>query len=316
MIRVTVPALFALAFGLAITATADDADRAKELRAEIAALKAKLATMESELSSLGPTMHKRTEVAKIGDLLIGVSEAEGKYVNVTDGFRVPADGPHFVVVVAVLNTSETKLTSFKGWGPNAATPGGSASLTDELGNSYKPIRFEVPFRVVGQLSGATTARPGEPVTDVLVFERPVGAARKVTLSLDASNAGGSGDIRFLLGDVRPAEAKNTELTEARRKEMLKLLEPFAERVKNGHPDGKKHVAKNVSSEIKIANHEPKAVLVWTDGKSGGMTASFEIEDGKKLRLYAVTAKSGNLTRQTADPKNHALYGWWKLLAAE
>ena len=71
-----------------------------------------------------------------------------------------------------------------------------STLTDNLGNSYRPVSFG--FSAIPEKQTVSESiYPGKSVTDHLVFELPVNAAESLTLSMPASRAGGTkGTIRF------------------------------------------------------------------------------------------------------------------------
>jgi len=106
------------------------------------------------------------------------------------------DQPALLVRLRLTNTSEEEKFEYEGWG----TSGRSKSFvqaTDDKGNTYKLKHF--PKAVVeGRHTQAVSLYPGETVEDLMVFERPLPAAKYVRLVLPASVVGKTGDLRFEL----------------------------------------------------------------------------------------------------------------------
>ncbi len=69
-----------------------------------------------------------------------------------------------------------------------------ATLSDNFDNTYKRIGFG-GNDPVGR-AGADSIYPGESASDVLIFERPLGAIEYLDLEMPASNFGGTGMLRL------------------------------------------------------------------------------------------------------------------------
>jgi uncharacterized small protein (DUF1192 family) len=99
-------------------------------------------------------------------------------------------------LIAVFNLDEAKKLNYSTWGADAFKLGGSsASLGDDIGNTYKRIHYgatELPF---GRRDNESVY-PGKAVTDVLVFEIPVAKAKVLTLTLPLENVGGKGEVKI------------------------------------------------------------------------------------------------------------------------
>jgi hypothetical protein len=106
---------------------------------------------------------------------------------------------YLVAVVTVKNFSATKKIDFTGWGSNMFRA--MAWVADDLGNNYKMISFGTGKVAAGQ--DEVAIYPQQHVTDILVFEMPVNAARKFTLNLRGENVGWHKDIEipFTLDDI-------------------------------------------------------------------------------------------------------------------
>jgi hypothetical protein len=136
-------------------------------------------------------------VSTIGAITVKATGARVDTVPMK-GSRGPAyrsEDRRLMVALEISNASDTKKVDYLGWSVRDSATG-SATLTDDLGNTYR--RFSAPSfggGPVGQLT-ATSIYPGKSVTDLLVFEPPVEGAREFTLELDAGNVGEAGKFRL------------------------------------------------------------------------------------------------------------------------
>jgi hypothetical protein len=128
---------------------------------------------------------KETEISQIGVIDFG------------EDLRWVAGPPSFYIYLTVENITRTKKVDYTSW---ANRDGGTASLRDDLGNTYHAEA--VSARVAKGLWGAKTGlhirsravNPGEQFDDFVVFQRPVKAATSLRLTLPRSNYGGRGSI--------------------------------------------------------------------------------------------------------------------------
>lgn len=96
------------------------------------------------------------------------------------------------IKVRITNRRDAKKVDYKSW---SAAGGGflhAASLRDDLDNSYKRISFGFGDTIIGQLR-TESIYPFKSVTDLLVFEVPIGRAKFLKLELPARAYGGSDD---------------------------------------------------------------------------------------------------------------------------
>ncbi|MFO0845931.1 MAG: hypothetical protein U0797_26715 [Gemmataceae bacterium] len=105
--------------------------------------------------------------------------------------------PLLMVQVDLLNTNPTRKVDYTSWASrDVPTTGGRATLTDNLGNTYKQIDFGPGSYPAGAVGGAASVYPDKPVSDVLVFEVPLKAATHLDLELPGRNCGAEGAARF------------------------------------------------------------------------------------------------------------------------
>lgn len=128
----------------------------------------------------------------IGDvrvLIAGASMDCTGYISILGRHEVTEE-TNLNIIVGVSNSNPARTIGFVGW----STERGGAKLTDELGNSYRQVTFGVGRIVVGSTESATLYADSM-AQDVIVFERPVPAAKILTLQLSAENFGGKGSIK-------------------------------------------------------------------------------------------------------------------------
>ncbi|MFO0811209.1 MAG: hypothetical protein U0746_21475 [Gemmataceae bacterium] len=125
-----------------------------------------------------------------GDVKLAVSYAtvdRTLYRNILDQPAESAD-VHLNVYVAVANMNPARKIGYTAWSIRAD----GIRLTDDLGNAYRRIDMGLEN---GLRNSDTTLYSDRPIPDLIVFERPVPAAKVLTLELPAANFGGSGVLR-------------------------------------------------------------------------------------------------------------------------
>jgi len=93
------------------------------------------------------------------------------------------------VTVLVYNTDSKRKINFTTWQ-------GTATLSDEHGNSYKAVEPRSRSPYDGQPAENASIYPGSAYGDAVCFEPPVAAAQRLFLELPATNFGGLGYVRF------------------------------------------------------------------------------------------------------------------------
>jgi hypothetical protein len=136
-------------------------------------------------------------VATIGPVTVRVLYARVDTVPLeTARGPIRSDEPRLMIALEVANASPTRKVDYLGWAaPGFALGRDTATLKDELGNTYRRAYFGLGEHVVGQ-SPAASIYPGKTLPDLLVFEPPVPAARSLTLELPADNVGEAGSFRL------------------------------------------------------------------------------------------------------------------------
>lgn len=98
---------------------------------------------------------------------------------------------YLIVNLTLKGSNDAKRLDYKGWSNFQ-----SVSLVDDLENQYPQKRFRMAS-VVGQVD-QTGLYSDAPVSDVLVFERPVSKARRLRLRLPGIALGEQGSVEFVI----------------------------------------------------------------------------------------------------------------------
>jgi hypothetical protein len=150
-----------------------------------------------------------TQSIKTNDAQIWIVSAKVGTVPLKNlGDSTESEKEHLIVTVGIKSVSATKKIDYQTWASNGVYDASPATLKDETGNSYKRISFGIGAQPIGQAERGASVYPGKTITDVLVFEPPVGAAKELRLELPRANIGGGRDdepIRFSIPS--PLQAK-------------------------------------------------------------------------------------------------------------
>lgn len=100
------------------------------------------------------------------------------------------------ITLSIKNVSQKKKIQYAGWsGTDSFLPENVALLRDDFDNAYKRVGFGFSTHIVGQISNESIY-PGKEVSDVLVFEPPIGTVASLRLELPAGAFGGTGRLRL------------------------------------------------------------------------------------------------------------------------
>lgn len=133
-----------------------------------------------------------------GDVQVRVTAVSVGKVALKDMFGDSKESQDdlLTITLQVSNLSSAKKLDFGTWrGGDFSFGGDFASLIDDNDNTYKRINFGASSTPVGGVS-RESIYPGKSITDVLVFEVPVDAAKWLRLKLPADNFKGEGMLRF------------------------------------------------------------------------------------------------------------------------
>jgi hypothetical protein len=100
--------------------------------------------------------------------------------NPITGAKHASDEKHLLLLLLVANNSDKKKIDYDGGGSNLFSSHGT--LSDDLGNFYKPLRFGIDEVMVQKKR--ESIYPGKSVSDLYVFEVPVDKAKTLTLTIE------------------------------------------------------------------------------------------------------------------------------------
>ena len=146
-----------------------------------------------------------SQAALLGDSEITIDAVAVGGVSITDMFGDEglSTNPQLTIEVTVVNRSQGKKIEYKSWrGQDFSFGRDYASLTDSFENAYKRVGFGTGSYPTGGVQTSESIYPGDSVTDILVFEKPVDSVELLILELPAGNIGEKGVIRF---GIRPAD---------------------------------------------------------------------------------------------------------------
>jgi hypothetical protein len=131
------------------------------------------------------------QVYRDDDFTITLVDARVGPVEVVGAAPSKDDG--LVVTLIVENRSKTWKMPYTRWHGILSRPR-TAKLVDNLENDYKPFsRYDV---IKGGVPEDRSVYPGETMTEVLAFERPVLGAKEMALILPLAPIGGEGEAVF------------------------------------------------------------------------------------------------------------------------
>jgi hypothetical protein len=117
-----------------------------------------------------------------------------KYQDVLEQAQSP--DKYLGIQIRIQNVSTVRKVEYGGWAALRLSLSSSATLTDDLGNTYKLKNFGLLCPIVGQIQEPTSIYPGQTVEDLLVFEKPVENVSSLRLELQGSTVGGIGKIQI------------------------------------------------------------------------------------------------------------------------
>ena len=117
-------------------------------------------------------------------------------LKITGEHPAVSEDPVLVVRLRLRNTSDSQKMEYLGWGGEEASIARDfATVQDNFGNAYRKITLGPATRVAGQVL-SESIYPGKEITDILLFEQPVGKTEFLKLELPAANFGGTGMLRL------------------------------------------------------------------------------------------------------------------------
>jgi hypothetical protein len=136
------------------------------------------------------------EAATHGDVRVRVTSVTLGRVALEGGNEAAQKSAehNLVIRLAIENTSAATDITYNGWGGKAGFDPDAATLKGPPVFNYPAVSFTQ--KVKGQVSSPRIIKPGQSLTDVLVFQAPMNNPDELRLELPASAFGGIGRIKF------------------------------------------------------------------------------------------------------------------------
>ena len=148
---------------------------------------------------LKPKPKPDSRSAVFGDALLEIKSVDVRPIMIDTLLTGRTRSPevYLVVSVRVTNQSDKKKIDYYPLMPAAANPLGvqvavqQASATDEHDNLYSLVSFGVGTKVVGP-TAPRAIYPGKSINDMMIFERPIDGAKKITFDIPGTSFGTGG----------------------------------------------------------------------------------------------------------------------------
>lgn len=120
-----------------------------------------------------------------------VAIRQARYVQFGQSFSTKDQ--HTIIYVGLVNAHPTAVERYSTWRADGDNDDkDTATLVDDLGNVYRQLEFQSHQQVIGA-AASSAVYPQEPLTDILVFERPAKPAKRLILRLPGRNVGSDKD---------------------------------------------------------------------------------------------------------------------------
>lgn len=110
------------------------------------------------------------------------------------GIPYESDEAFLILKVEILSSAPNEKREYRSWRGVSGVSSDDATLIDNFRNEYAPHHYDATS-LPGAV-GFASLYPGTPITDILVFERPIETAQELFLELDGRNVGATGTFRF------------------------------------------------------------------------------------------------------------------------
>ncbi|MDP1561411.1 MAG: hypothetical protein Q8M16_08450 [Pirellulaceae bacterium] len=135
---------------------------------------------------------------RLGDVTVSITEVVfGQVPLKTIGRDGQSEEKLLMIRLSIKNETESKKINYRGWMTTFSNLSGvTCSLEDDAGNRYKQINFGIN-RVIGSVE-SDSIYPGESLSDAIVFERPIGTAKRLLLKFSGKGMEQEGEFRLAI----------------------------------------------------------------------------------------------------------------------
>ena len=116
-------------------------------------------------------------------------------LKAADGSLTYSDESRLMIALRIENVSDKQQSGYNTWVPDLDSARTVATLTNDLGNELKRVKFGFGNNVQGR-TVLDTLSPGKVIGDLLVFEAPSANVRALKLVLPGANCGVKGAFEF------------------------------------------------------------------------------------------------------------------------
>jgi len=153
----------------------------------------------SELAQVKPQFTPPNKAARLNDIRLEISKAKVGTVPLEGPFANGSSSKDDLLAIHIKITSlnKTRKLSYHSWaGQRHLFDAPTATLTDNHRNSYKHVGFGLGVHPLGSIERNDSIYPETPITDIIVFEKPIKNAEYLDLTLPLKNLDTDGEIRF------------------------------------------------------------------------------------------------------------------------
>jgi hypothetical protein len=137
-------------------------------------------------------------VETLGDVKVRVARVELGKPSMKDlmGSASKAKEEFLLLTIEIASTNDAAKINYRTWGSSPFRfDSNFATLTDDLGNTYKRISFGASDKIDGRVDSGSVY-PDKPIEDLLIFETPLAKAKTLTLEMPGANVGQTGAFRL------------------------------------------------------------------------------------------------------------------------
>jgi hypothetical protein len=230
------------------------------------------------------------------------------------GGTVTSNEELLTIQLTINTTNPTKKLEYHSWMGENRSSQNHATVTDEFGNVYDRIDFGILDHVIGSVK-TKAIYPGNSVTDILVFQKPIASATEIDLELPGANCGQDGLIRFRtpLNIVKGSEFDKRDKEATRLAEVAKqqeLLRKQADEERKANEAHQRNLAEIQATKetllLKRAEDQRKAEEARLEARQNEITKLREVLKNAEVDQARIYQQSQEADRAAFDAKNKAV----------